>query len=172
MIKKIVLGAGCFWGVQAAFELINGVEKTRVGYSGGDKSTANYDAVCSKSTGHYEVLEIQFDSNLLSINEILGLFFFIHDPTQADGQGNDIGPQYLSAIITYASDDQNSVNDYLQKLQASTSEKIITSTLHNLEFFAAEEYHQNYLAKNPGGYCHINMVRVKEFLENHKYRLK
>ena len=169
--EKIILGAGCFWGVQAAFELLSAVKKTRVGYCGGVTENPNYEEVCSKTTGHFEVVEIEFDPNEITLQKILDLFFKIHNPTQTNGQANDIGPQYLSVIFSNKNQRQE-ILDYINQISSAYKSPIATKVLDPEKFYTAEEYHQDYLKKNPMGYCHINLPRVKEFLEISGYRLK
>ncbi len=167
----ITLGAGCFWGVQAVFDLLEGVFETSVGYAGGHLANPSYEAVCSKTTGHYEVVKIDFDEALISRKDILSIFLLIHDPTQTNGQANDIGPQYLSVIFA-TSEEKNEVSEYLAQAQSNYNRPIATKVLAHSTFYSAEEYHQHYLHKNPTGYCHINMPKVKEFLESKSFRLK
>ena len=172
MIKNITLGGGCFWGVQAAFDLLAGVTKSDVGYCGGTTNDPTYEEVCRKNTGHIEVVKLEFNSDILSLDDILKLFFLIHDPTQTDGQANDIGPQYMSAIFYSEETDKEQISNFIADLSTRTENKIITQ-LEKLEvFYSAEEYHQKYLDKNPTGYCHINLLSVKKFLEKSNYRLK
>lgn len=170
-LATITIGAGCFWGVQAVFDQLEGVLETCVGYAGGHLENPSYEAVCSKTTGHYEVVKIDFDEALISRRDILSIFLFIHDPTQTNGQANDIGPQYLSVIFS-TSEEQNEISEYLAQAQLKYNRPIVTKVLTHSTFYSAEEYHQHYLHKNPTGYCHINMPRVKEFLESKSFRLK
>ena len=170
-MNEITLGAGCFWGVQAVYELLEGIKSTSVGYCGGKTQNPSYEAVCSKTTGHYEVVHIQYSPEIISLTDILKLFFFIHDPTQGDGQANDIGPQYLSVIFAPSKEHQE-ISNYLKQIQLNYREAIKTQLKAPAAFYTAEEYHQLYLNKNPTGYCHINMIKVKEFLETHQYSLK
>ena len=168
--NQLLLGAGCFWGVQAVFELLEGVTGTKTGYTGGSLENPSYEAVCSKNTGHYEVVEVQYDQEVFDARKNIKSFFHIHDPTQTNGQGNDIVPQYLSAIFIEKSTSQ--VLEYISQIQKDFKLPIATKVYEKTPFYDAEEYHQNYLLKNPTGYCHINMPRVKEFLEINRYQLK
>lgn len=170
-LDKITLGAGCFWGVQAAFNLLYGVKETRVGYCGGHSLNPSYEEVCNKTTGHFEVVEILYDSEELTLHQLLNLFFRIHDPTQTNGQANDIGPQYLSVI--FSNDEQReAIVNHISQIKPQYKKPIFTKILPPHQFYTAENYHQNYLLKNPTGYCHINLPKVKEFLEINGYRLK
>ena len=171
MVKDIVLGAGCFWGVQAAFNLLEGVQRTSVGYCGGHQPNPTYEEVCQKTTGHIEVVKITFSCEQLTIEDVLTVFFHIHDPTQKNGQANDIGPQYMSAIFCDEVD-KNDIQNFIRQISPKFDAKIVTLVQEYKTFYPAEDYHQEYLTKNPSGYCHINMARVKEFLEFQQYRLK
>ena len=151
---------------------LNGVTNTEVGYAGGTIKNPSYELVCSKTTGHIEVVKIDYDSSILEIKDIILLFMAIHDPTQIDGQANDIGPQYLSSIF-YSDDDERAIIE--QKIYSYKNKydsPIVTKILPLETFYSAEEYHQNYLVKNPGGYCHIILPRVKEFLDSKGLGLK
>ena len=170
--KTIVFGGGCFWGVQAAFDLLAGVTETNVGYCGGETINPTYEEVCNKTTGHIEVVKISYDENVVSLFDLLKLFFKIHDPTQTNGQGNDIGPQYMSAIFYTDDSDLAQITKFTQQLSEKLTSSVITSVDKLDIFYTAEEYHQKYLHKNPAGYCHINMSAVKEFLKKANYRLK
>jgi peptide-methionine (S)-S-oxide reductase len=151
---SIVLGGGCFWCLDAAFRLIPGVVATTCGYAGGKPGQPTYEQVCTGNTGHAEVLKIDFDSSRVSLDQLLEIFWQIHDPTQIGGQGNDIGTQYRS-VAYYASDEEQRVlvasRDREQK---SLSEPITTEILPLPTFWAAEDYHQNYFNQHPDrGYC-------------------
>ena len=172
MINTITLGAGCFWGVQAAFNLLRGVQSTEVGYCGGQTENPTYEQVCSKMSGHIEVVKITYNSEEISLSEILELFMEIHDPTQRDGQGNDIGPQYLSALFFNNTDEKNLIDQQLSLYQKNVESQIVTQVRQMTTFFPAEDYHQLYLDKNPGGYCHIDILRVKEFLDSRGLGIK
>jgi peptide-methionine (S)-S-oxide reductase len=148
----IVLGGGCFWCVEAVFLPVEGVERVRSGYAGDSQESANYQAVCSGSTNHAEVVEVTYDPTSVSLGRLLQLFFGVaHDPTQLNRQGHDRGRQYRSAIF-YNSPRQREVAEaYIAQLDAATvfPDKIVT-TLEPLQaFYEAEPYHQNYAARNP-----------------------
>ena len=147
-----VLAGGCFWGVQGVYQRVRGVQKVLSGYSGGTKETADYDAVSSGRTGHAEAVEIRFDPKELSYGEILRIFFsVVHDPTQLNRQGPDVGPQYRSHIF-YADDGQKRIAQaYIAQLQkARAFERPIVTRVDRLDaFYPAEAYHQDFLIKNP-----------------------
>lgn len=150
--ESAVFAGGCFWGVQSVFQRVKGVEKTTVGYSGGAKYTADYRTVCSGTTGHAEAIEIVYDPEKVSFGTLLRVFFsVVHDPTQLNRQGNDIGTQYRSAIF-YTDDEQREVAEaYVKQLdQAHIFPGSIVTQIVPLEhFFAGEDYHQDYAIKNP-----------------------
>ena len=162
--KEVVIGAGCFWGVERKFWDFPGVLMTSVGYSGGETDNPTYEDVCYKNTNHAEVVKIIFNENEIGLEDILKVFWECHDPTQGMRQGNDIGTQYRSVI--YASDDNDldvatKTKDIYQKelikngFKSDEVDSITTEIKLIDNYFLAEEYHQQYLAKNPNGYCGI-----------------
>lgn len=164
-MKRILVGLGCFWGAERVFWQTRGVWTTSVGYAGGYTKNATYDEVCSGGTGHTEVVEVVYDPAVIDTAGILKVFWENHDPTQGMRQGNDIGTQYRSAI--YADDDEilaharasrDSYNDALAKAGRG---KITTEIEKAGDYFLAEDYHQQYLHKNPAGYCGIGGCGVK-----------
>lgn len=153
-METIVFGAGCFWGVQSYFDNIKGVKATEVGYAGGDKQNPSYEEVCSGKTGHVEVLKISFDRSIISLKELSEHFFEMHDPTQQDGQGPDIGEQYLSRIFYTLDSQVPKLEETLRDKQAVLDKEITTKIEPLSNYFAAEEYHQKYNEKN-GNSCKI-----------------
>lgn len=150
--QRVVLGGGCFWCTEAVYLAVDGVSTVTSGYAGGSADTANYEAVCSGTTGHAEVIEVRYDPAKASFGELLRIFFSVaHDPTQLNRQGNDRGTQYRSAIF-YENEQQRQVAEaYIQKLNESGvfGDPVVT-TLEPLDaFYPAEEYHQNFAARNP-----------------------
>lgn len=176
-LQTAVLGGGCFWCVEAVYLQLDGIEKVISGYAGGDASTADYRTVCTGMTKHAEVVEITFDPNRITYGEILKVFFAIaHDPTQLNRQANDVGPQYRSAIF-YADLEQKAVAEtYIQQLnEAKLFDRSIVTTLEPLEeFFAGEDYHQNYAANNPHQpyIVHLAAPKVDKVREHFADRLK
>ena len=156
-LEEIVFGAGCFWGVERKFWNLSGVYVTSVGYSGGNTDNPTYEDVCYKDTGHVEVVKIYYDPIVIGLNELLKIFWECHDPTQGMRQGNDIGTQYRSAIFCSNEDDIKKANDSKKKFQNVLSKNkysdITTEIILIKNYYLAEEYHQQYLAKNPNGYC-------------------
>ena len=164
-MKKVFLAGGCFWGVQAAFDLLIGVGQTASGYCAGHLENPTYEEVCQKTSGHTEAVEVYYDENIIQLDNVLDLFFKIHDPYQVGGQGNDIGPQYRSGIYWEKGDFllQKEIEQYFEKNKELKS-KMTTELKQIKSFWTAEEYHQKYLDKNPLGYCHINLFEVKNYL--------
>ena len=156
-LEEIVFGAGCFWGVERKFWNLSGVYVTSVGYSGGNTDNPTYEDVCYKDTGHVEVVKVYYDPIVIGLNELLKIFWECHDPTQGMRQGNDIGTQYRSAIFCSNEDDIKKANDSKKKFQNILSKNkysdITTEISLIKNYYLAEEYHQQYLAKNPNGYC-------------------
>ena len=161
-LKEIILGAGCFWGVERRLWNLQGVRLTSVGYAGGTSINPSYEEVCSGSTGHAEVVKVVFDPLEITLKEILISFWEMHDPTQGMRQGNDIGSQYRSVIYTNNEEDLNLAKSTLESYQQEISKAgfgPITTELKVLnDYYLAEEYHQQYLQKNPNGYCGIGGI--------------
>jgi len=154
---QAMFGLGCFWGVEKLFWEQPGVYTTAVGYSGGYTVNPTYQEVCTGQTGHNEVVLVVFDPSVISYAQLLKLFWEGHDPTQGMRQGNDVGTQYRSGIYTYGDAQQQAAeasrDDYRKALSAAGYGDIGTEILPAPEFYYAEDYHQQYLAKNPSGYC-------------------
>lgn len=150
--EKAVFAGGCFWGVQSVFQRVKGVQQTIVGYSGGDAATANYRAVCSEETGHAEAIEIVFDPSVVSYGTLLRVFFsVVHDPTQLNRQGADVGTSYRSAIF-YTNEQQREIAQaYVRQLDAAHifAGPIVTQLTPLVAFYPGEDYHQDYALKNP-----------------------
>ena len=163
-MQRAVFGLGCFWGAERRFWQTDGVLTTAVGYAGGITPNPTYQEVCSGDTGHTEVVLVVFDPVFVSYEQLLKVFWESHDPTQGMRQGNDIGTQYRSAIYTLDDAQQNvarqSLAAYQAELTAAGHGEITTEILALDTFYYAEDYHQQYLAKNPGGYCGIGGTGV------------
>jgi peptide-methionine (S)-S-oxide reductase len=156
-LEEAIFGLGCFWGAERKFWELPGVVSTAVGYAGGHTPNATYEEVCSGRTGHTEVVRVIYDANKISYEELLKAFWESHDPTQGMRQGNDVGTQYRSAIY-YTTDEQKKAaiegkRRYQEALSRAHRGTITTEIREAPDFFYAEEYHQQYLAKNPNGYC-------------------
>ncbi|MCG9598798.1 peptide-methionine (S)-S-oxide reductase MsrA [Vibrio sp. Isolate25] len=161
--EEMLFGMGCFWGAERLFWQLDGVVSTSVGYAGGFTPNPTYEEVCSGQTGHTEVVRIVFDPTVISLKQLLQIFWEHHNPTQGMRQGNDLGTQYRSAIYVY-SDEQyqaaiQSRNEYQALLGQETS-SITTEILPAGRYYYAESYHQQYLAKNPNGYCGLGGTGV------------
>lgn len=173
-MEKVILAGGCFWCIEAAFNHLKGVEKAVSGYCGGSAETANYQDVCSGLTQHAEAVEVTYDPAVIDLVLLLEVFFAIHDPTQENGQGNDLGPQYRSAIF-YLSDKQQQVAlDYMQIIQEKFDSAIVTQVVPATEFYPAEQYHQGYFLQNPQqGYCqYVVAPKMRKFAEKFADKLK
>ena len=165
-MAKAVFGGGCFWCLDAVFRRVKGVKNVIVGYSGGRRPNPTYEQVCTGVSGHAEVVEIEYDEKIVSYDELLDIFFKIHDPTQLNRQGNDIGTQYRS-IILYTDEIQK--QKAIKKIEELKNKGINAVTeIKPLEvFYKAEDYHQNYFEKNPSNpYCvYVISPKVEKFLK-------
>jgi peptide-methionine (S)-S-oxide reductase len=168
-LEEAVFGLGCFWGAERKFWQIPGVVTTAVGYAGGYTPNASYEEVCSGRTGHTEVVRVVYDPNKVSYGTLLKAFWESHDPTQGMRQGGDVGTQYRSAIYTTTDAQQKtaeaSKRSYQEALSKAHRGAITTEIRDAPDFFYAEEYHQQYLAKNPNGYCGLGGCGVDFKLE-------
>ncbi|MGP1384713.1 MAG: peptide-methionine (S)-S-oxide reductase MsrA [Thainema sp.] len=163
-MKMVLFGLGCFWGAERKFWQQDGVYSTSVGYAAGYTPNPTYQEVCSGRTGHNEVVRVVYDPNVISYEQLLKVFWESHNPTQGMRQGNDVGTQYRSGIYVY-SDEQRKLAEaskqmYQDALKKAGYGEITTEILDAPEFYYAEEYHQQYLAKNPNGYCGLGGTSV------------
>ena len=156
-MKSIVLAGGCFWGVEAYYKRVKGVLATRVGYAQGTKEDPNYKEVCEGNTGHAEVCDVIFDEEVISLEKILEHFFRIIEPTSLNRQGGDTGTQYRTGIYYYDHSDITPIKASKEAEQLKYEKPIVTEIDSVKCYYPAEEYHQDYLKKNPGGYCHIKL---------------
>ncbi len=154
-MEKATFGGGCFWGVEEAFRTLKGVKKTTVGYMGGNKENPTYEQVCSNKTNHAEVVQIEFDPKIISYNELLNVFWQVHDPTTLNRQGPDVGTQYRSVIFYHTEEQKNQAITSAEKEQKKHPQKIVTLILPATHFYQAEDYHQQYLAKRGAKSCHL-----------------
>jgi peptide-methionine (S)-S-oxide reductase len=163
-IETIYLGMGCFWGAEQIFWELPGVYSTAAGYSGGFTENASYEDVCTGRTGHAEVVLVAYDPDIITLDRVLKSFWEQHDPTQGDRQGNDVGSQYRSAVYwsTESQRDEatRSRDGYATALRDGGFGHLTTEIEQAGDFFYAEEYHQQYLAKNPGGYCNHGFCQL------------
>lgn len=156
MTETATLGGGCFWCLEAVFDEVLGVGDVVSGYTAGSNANPTYEQVCGGRTGHAEVVRVEFDPEVISFAEILEIFFAIHDPTTLNRQGNDVGTQYRSAIFYHSPEQKKTAEEMIARLNAKGVwlSRIVTEVTPAPEFFAAEEYHQNYFVNHPEqGYC-------------------
>ncbi len=155
-MESLVVGGGCFWCTEAAYEILPGVKAVVSGYAGGKEANPTYEQITAKATGHAEVIRIDYDPAVVSLDRLLDYFWHVHNPTQVGGQGNDHGPQYRS-IILYANATQKAAAEKSRATAAKTLRDPITTEIVALvKFWEAEKYHQDYFARNPNaGYCAV-----------------
>ena len=155
--QKATFGAGCFWGVEAAFRQVKGVKATAVGYAGGATKNPSYKEVCSDATGHAEVVQVEYDPAEVTYDRLLGVFWVSHDPTQLNRQGPDVGAQYRSVILFHTPEQEAAARESKAALEASGRFRrpIVTEILPAPEFWLAEDYHQQYLEKRGLSHCRI-----------------
>lgn len=166
-MEKILLGGGCFWCIEAAYRRVNGVVSAVSGYAGGENPNPTYKQICTGSTGHAEVVEVTFDSSVISCEEILEIFFAIHNPTTLNAQGADVGTQYRSVIFYYSDEQKECAKKVAAEVKDSFRDPIVTELSAAPEFYPAEDYHQNYYDLNPSqGYCQVVIAPKIEKLES------
>jgi len=163
--KTIVIGMGCFWGAEKIFWQLQGVYHTSVGYAGGYTKNPTYEEVCSGLTGHTEVVRVVYNPKIINLRKILIAFWEGHDPTQGMRQGNDIGTQYRSAIYVSENEDlievKETMKEFQKLLDKNGYKKITTEIKRDVKYYFAEAYHQQYLYKNPNGYCGLGGIGIK-----------
>lgn len=157
MMKKATFGAGCFWGVEAAFRKLKGVTNTAVGYMGGTFENPSYEDVCTGRTGHAEVVQLEYDPSQVCYDELLGVFWSIHDPTTLNRQGPDMGTQYRSVIFYHTPEQEKAARESMEKLTSTGryEQPVVTEIAPASAFWMAEEYHQQYLEKRGVSSCRI-----------------
>ncbi len=159
-MKTIFLAGGCFWGTQKFFDQFNGITNTTVGYANGEKENPTYEEVC-KNSGHAETVKIDYDENVISTKMLLEYYFMTIDPTSVNRQGGDTGIQYRTGIYYEDGSLVSDIKDVMVEEQKKYKIPLAVEVLPLKNFYTAEEYHQKYLDKNPGGYCHINPALLK-----------
>ena len=155
-LEVVTLAGGCFWCLEAAFQDLKGVEQVQSGYAGGHVANPSYEDVCTGTTGHAEVVQITFDPSVVSFDDLLHVFFTIHDPTTLNRQGGDVGTQYRSAIFYHSPEQKGTAERVIAELQAENvwDDPIVTEVKPLAAFYPAEEYHRDYYRRNPNqGYC-------------------
>lgn len=174
--ETITLAGGCFWCLEAVYDELKGVEEVVSGYAGGTVPNPSYEHVCTGETGHAEVVQIKFDPQVISFAEILKVFFTIHDPTTLNQQGADVGTQYRSAIFYHTPEQKKIAEETISEITAAKlwDKPIVTQVVPFKEFFAAEDYHQEYFARNPyQGYCQMVVApKVAKFRQKFVGKLK
>ncbi len=169
-----ILGGGCFWCTEAVYLEVRGVTRVESGYMGGHVVNPTYEQVCSATTGHAEVVRLEFDPSVISYRDILEIFFTIHDPTTQDRQGNDVGPQYRSAIFTTSPEQDATARKVMAEMAAVWDAPIVTQIVPQETWYKAEDYHQNYFAQHPlQGYCAFVVApKVAKFRKTFANRMK
>jgi peptide-methionine (S)-S-oxide reductase len=172
--EVITLGGGCFWCLEAVYELVDGVIAVQSGYSNGQAVDPSYDDVCRGTTGHAEVVRVTFDAERISLAEILAIFFTIHDPTTLNRQGNDVGSQYRSGIYIHDEAQRGVASGILAEVQEQLKGRAVTELLPVENYWPAEEYHQHYFARHPDqGYCaFVVSPKVEKFRRTFRERVK
>ncbi|NMR24459.1 peptide-methionine (S)-S-oxide reductase MsrA [Pseudoalteromonas sp. NEC-BIFX-2020_015] len=168
--QTATFGGGCFWCIDAAFRRVQGVLNVSSGYTGGDTTDPSYKQICTGLSGHAEVVQIEFDSTVVSFETLLAMFFTLHDATQLNRQGNDIGTQYRSVVYYHDSEQQAQTNAYIAKLQSQIREDIVTEVSPAVTYYPAEQYHQDYYSENPEQrYCSLLIApKLKKFEQDYK----
>jgi peptide-methionine (S)-S-oxide reductase len=170
------LGGGCFWCLEAVFAQVKGVDRVESGYMGGGRPNPTYEAVCTGTTGHAEIIQIGFDPNVISFRELLEIFFGIHDPTTLNRQGNDAGTQYRSAIFYHSPEQESTAKEMIEKLTKDQlfDSPIVTEVVPASAFYIAESYHQEYFVQNPSQpYCtYLIGPKVAKFRQQFAEKLK
>lgn len=156
-MKEIVLAGGCFWGIEEFLSRIEGVLDTEVGYANGRTEAPTYEDVCYKNTGYAEVCKVKYDESKLPLLKLLGRFWSVINPTTLNRQGPDVGSQYRTGIFYVDKIDLDTIIESRENEQKKYEKKIVTEVKPLENYYKAEEYHQKYLKKNPGGYCHIDL---------------
>ncbi len=164
--ERALIGGGCFWCIEAVYHKVNGVKQALSGYAGGRRPNPSYESVCSGATGHAEVVEVVFDAEIISYQEILEIFFAIHNPTTLNAQGADKGTQYRSVIFYYNDEQRKQADEVINAVQQQWRDPVVTELSPAPEFYAAEAYHQHYYARNrTQGYCQVVIApKLQKFM--------
>lgn len=161
-MKKIVIAGGCFWGVEEYYRRLKGIFNTRVGYAQGSIENPSYQQVCTGQTNHAEVVDIEYEENLISLEKILEHLFRIVDPTSLNKQGGDKGTQYRVGVYPSQLEELERIKTYYELRQKDYTKPLVMEAELLRDFYDAEAYHQKYLLNNPSGYCHVNMHLIKD----------
>jgi methionine-S-sulfoxide reductase len=160
ILRDIYYAGGCFWGVEKYFSRFTGVHDTTVGYANGNTQNPTYEEVCRKNTGHAETVHVRYSPDQISLKALTEHFFKVIDPTSLNKQGGDVGTQYRTGIYYVNEDDVDAIKEVMSEIQKEYREPVVTELEPLRNFYPAEEYHQDYLVKNPNGYCHINFEKL------------
>jgi peptide-methionine (S)-S-oxide reductase len=173
-VQTITLGGGCFWCLEAVYELVDGVTAVESGYCNGQLQNPSYEQVCSGSTGHAEVVRVSFDADRIPLREVLEIFFTIHDPTTLNRQGNDAGTQYRSGIYVQGAEQEAVAREVLAEANAAHKGRVVTELVPLANYTRAEDYHQHYYANHPEqGYCAFVVApKVEKFRRTFKARVR
>ncbi len=161
MTKEIYLAGGCFWGTEHYLHLITGITHTEVGYANGNTENPTYEQVCRENTGHAEAVKVLYDDSLIKLSQVLQMYYDVIDPTSINRQGGDTGTQYRTGIYYTDEGDKEIIERSISELQIKYEKPIAIEVLPLNNYYKAEEYHQKYLIKNPGGYCHIGAEKFE-----------
>ncbi|GAA0853997.1 peptide-methionine (S)-S-oxide reductase MsrA [Aliiglaciecola litoralis] len=175
-IQQATLAGGCFWCIESAFNSVEGIESAFSGYAGGSMAEPSYEQVCSGQTGHAEVVRVNFDADVLSYRDVLEIFFALHNPTQLNRQGNDVGSQYRSAIFYHDDTQKKVAEDIIAEIEAEQiwPDPVVTEVIEINNYYQAEDYHQDYFSNNPQNqYCNMVVApKLAKFKKNFANRLK
>lgn len=175
-LQVATLAGGCFWCIESAFNTVEGVIKAVSGYAGGEKSDPTYEEVCTGQTGHAEVVQVTFDADVISYREVLEIFFALHNPTQVNRQGNDIGTQYRSAIFYHDAEQQAAAEQIIAEISEEKiwPEPVVTEVVEINNYYPAEDYHQDYFKNNPQNqYCSLVVApKLAKFKQTFAARLR
>jgi peptide-methionine (S)-S-oxide reductase len=173
-LQTITLGGGCFWCLEAVYEMVDGVTAVESGYSNGHVMNPSYEQVCGGDTGHVEVVRVTFDADAIALREVLEIFFHIHDPTTKNRQGNDVGTQYRSGIYFENAEHERVAREVLDEANTEHKGRVVTELKPLANYSKAEAYHQHYFARNPGqGYCAFVVApKVEKFKKTFRARVK
>ena len=164
-LKEIYLAGGCFWGTEKYLSLVDGIDKTEVGYANGNTENPTYEDVCYRDTGHAETVKVRYNPDEIRLEFILKLFYDVIDPIAVNRQGNDVGTQYRTGIYYVDAKDKDIITYSIKELQKSYTKPIAIEVMPLQNYYAAEEYHQKYLDKNPSGYCHIGRNKFEKAMQ-------
>lgn len=162
-LDSVYLAGGCFWGVEAYLDKIPGVKNTQVGYANGKTENPTYEQVSHENTGHAEAVYVQYDAKEITLEQLIKIFFEIIDPTSLNKQGGDAGVQYRTGVYYTRPDDKERIQKVFDELAPNYKEPIVVELKPIENFYPAENYHQKYLQKNPGGYCHIDLSKADKY---------